>query len=82
MENVVPLYVKANTPTMNLDVEAEVRRAVRAGDRVLYRATAYYSDINDELPSLVFIKAWGMKTSFRCFAVIRNAKNSPRTGCV
>ncbi|ONF71353.1 hypothetical protein AVR91_0211720 [Amycolatopsis keratiniphila subsp. keratiniphila] len=81
VQNIVPLHRLANTPVMQWDIEEPIARAVRQGERVYYRVSAYYNSPGDALPARLYIKAWGMEGKFRCLAIVENVPNPPRTAC-
>ncbi|WP_425341930.1 hypothetical protein [Amycolatopsis coloradensis] len=81
VQNIVPLHRLANTPVMQWDIEEPIARAVRQGERVYYRVSAYYNSPGDALPARLYIKAWGMKGNFRCLALVENVPNPPRAVC-
>ncbi|WP_425266135.1 hypothetical protein [Amycolatopsis regifaucium] len=81
VQNIVPLYELANTPVMRYDLEEPIARAVRAGEKVYYRVSAYYKNPGDAVPARLYIMAWGMESSFRCIGIVENVPNPPRATC-
>ncbi|SMD25780.1 DNA/RNA non-specific endonuclease [Kibdelosporangium aridum] len=79
-ENIVLLYIRANEPVMRT-IEGKIDRAVRNGEQVYLRVSAWYRDSTAYYPEKVYIKAWGMKKTFRCIALIQNIPHSPSTEC-